>query len=431
MSLEKFKSSWRRLDNTAKIFSLDSSDNINIFRYSIILKEDIDADILRCATDVALQNFLAFKVKIGTGLFWNYLEFNPKDIIIEEENDIPCGYIDFKKNNDYLFKVSYFEKKINVDFFHVLTDGTGAIDFVKEIIYNYLKLKYELSIESKNYIGIEYEDQYLKNYDMKYTYDSKYRVAYQLPGKVNKYINNTYHYIVNVDEIKKVCRKYGVSITEYLTAIYVFSLYRVFHKRQSDKEIMISVPINLRKYYDVDTLSNFFVCMNINSRILEKKLVTFDEILEEIHKEFREGLIDSKVKGYLTRDVDLGMNISIRLVPLFIKKLFIKYIGRVVSRASTSTLSNVGSIKFDMEYEKYIDNVLVLVMPNKMQKIKCTVCSFNNKLNISLNSNIDDVEFQKMFFKMLRRNICEVNVESNNLVDWSDGDVSSNCEKKI
>ena len=43
------------------------------------------------------------------------LYLNEKRIIIQEENEIPCEHINFKKNNDYLFKVTYFERKINID----------------------------------------------------------------------------------------------------------------------------------------------------------------------------------------------------------------------------------------------------------------------------------------------------------------------------
>ena len=138
------KKDWRRLDNVAKVFSLHSKNNTNVFRYSVILKEEIDSKILEKALNKTLNAYRAFKVKISSGFFWNYLEINNKKIIIEEESEIPCKRIDFEKNNDYLFKVTYYKNKINLDIFHVLTDGTGAIKFLKSIIYNYLSLKHNI-----------------------------------------------------------------------------------------------------------------------------------------------------------------------------------------------------------------------------------------------------------------------------------------------
>ena len=414
MTKEYLKKSWRKLDNTAKIFSLDDKDNTNIFRYSVILKQDIDEKILIKALERALNNYLIFKVKIGTGVFWNYLEYNPKEPIIKKEDEIPCQHINFKENNDYLFKVTYYKKKINLDIFHVLTDGTGAISFLKSIIYNYLSLKYNLSFSENTNNSISYQDQYLRKYDKNLKVNDKFKMAYQIPGKVNKHINNTYHYIIDIDKIKKVCKNYGVTITEYLTAIYIYAMYLSIYNKNSRKEINIAVPINLRKYYQVDTLSNFFVCMNVNAKVVGSDPLKFDEVLKNVHKDFQEKLEIDKVKSYLTRDVNLGMNVIIRLVPLFMKKIVMKFIGNLVTRTSTSTLSNVGVIDIDDKYEKYIDNILVLVMPSKVQKIKCTVCSFGKYLNVTVNSNIEDSKFEQRFYKLLKSQLDNVKLVGNN-----------------
>ena len=62
------------------------------------------------------------------GFFWYYLEENNDEPIIEEEKDYPCKYIEPKRNNDYLFKITYFDKKINIDIFHALTDGGSGTE---------------------------------------------------------------------------------------------------------------------------------------------------------------------------------------------------------------------------------------------------------------------------------------------------------------
>lgn len=88
--------------------------------------------------------------------------------------------------------------------------------------------------------------------------------------------------------------------------------------------------------------------------------------------------------------------------------------GVLVTKSSTTTLSNVGVVKIDDNYKKYIDNILALVMPGKIQKIKCTICSFGDKLNITLNSNINDKKFQRLFFELLQNELKEIQIESNN-----------------
>lgn len=88
---------WRRLDNSAKLFPIMSNKKFSsVFRISAILYEEINEDILKIATENAVNKFISYKVKLKKGFFWYYLEYNSKDIIIEEENNYPCKYIDKK-----------------------------------------------------------------------------------------------------------------------------------------------------------------------------------------------------------------------------------------------------------------------------------------------------------------------------------------------
>ena len=410
----KHKKTWRKLDNTAKIFSLDEKNNTSTFRYSVLLKKDVDSSVLQKALNKTINDCPSYKMKMGAGLFWNYLELNEKNIIIQEENEIPCEHINFKKNNDYLFKVTYFKNKINLDVFHVLTDGAGASVLLKALVYNYLILKYKLEndIKYENEIN-NYQDQYLEYYDPKLKELGKGKKAYQIPGIPNKKINNTYHYIVSVKELKTICKKYQVTITEYLTAVYIYALYNSIYNKKSKKELVIAIPINLRKVFNKETTANFFTYMKINSNVCNKEKISFYDILEYTKGEFYVKLTEDKIKEYIARDMKIGMNIPIRLAPLFAKKLFIKYLGFSVKRSFTTMLSNIGPVDIEEKYKKYIDNILVLVMPNNEQKIKCTVCSYQDKLNITLNSNINDKDMQKVFLKQLKTNLKKIEVISN------------------
>lgn len=413
MVREYLKNKWRKLDNTAKIFSLEADNNINIFRYSVVLKKNIDKNILLEAVNRTLDDFPMFKVRVCSGVFWNYLEYNTKDVVISKETDKPCNEIDFKANNDYLFRVTYYKNKINLDIFHILTDGTGASYFIKSLVYNYLDIKYKMKVYKNSRDNVlEYQDQYLVNFDKSDKTKYETDLAYQIKGKILD-VNNTYHFTVTVNDMKKVTKKYGVSITEFLTALYIYALYTSIYDGESKKEIIINVPVNLRKYYNVDTLSNFFVCMDINPKLLERSVSSFDEALMLVHEEFSNKLTTDKVKSYLNRDVRLGLNLPMRLVPLSVKKFFITLLCKIINRTITSTVSNVGVIDIDEKYREYIDNVYVLVLPGKVQKIKCTICSYNGKLNITMNSNIDDFMFEKRFYELLKSYIESVKVISN------------------
>ena len=242
MKKEYIKNNWRKLDNVAKIFSMDDKKNTNIFRYSVILKQNINPNILKTAVNKTLEIYKSFKVKLGSGLFWNYLEYNKKEPLVKEEDDIPCQHIDYKRNNNYLFKVTYYKNKINLDIFHVLTDGSGAKHFLKSIIHNYLSIKYNIKYDEST-PTITYQDQYIKNYDKKIQVKNNFKPAYQMPGKINRNINDTYHYIVDLQKIKTVCKELKVTITEYITALYIYSIYKSMYKKNSRKEIKNDISI--------------------------------------------------------------------------------------------------------------------------------------------------------------------------------------------
>lgn len=409
------KRNWRKLDNTAKMFSLDDKKNTSTFRFSVLLKTNVDPNVLQKALNKTINECPSYKMKMGAGLFWNYLELNEKKIIIQKENEIPCEHINFKQNNDYLFKVTYYKNKINLDVFHVLTDGLGASVLLKALIYNYFIIKYKLpnDIKYENEIN-NFQDQYLKYYNPKLKELGKHKKGYKLPGIPNKKINNTHHYIVSIKEIKNICRKYNATITEYLTALYIYSLYNSIYNKNSKREIVVAIPINLRKVFHEETTANFFTYMKVRSNVVNNPKVTFKSILEYTKGEFYVKLTEDKIKEYISRDMKIGMNIPIRLAPLFMKKLFIKYLGFSVKSSNTTNLSNMGPIDIEEKYKKYIDNILVLVMPNLEQKIKCTVCSYQDKLNITLNSNINDKDLQKVFLEQLKYNLKKVEVISNN-----------------
>jgi len=405
----------RKLDNIAKIFSVEDKKNYNTFRLSIFLNEKIDSKLLEIATINTLKNYNSYKVKMKSGIFWNYLKTNLNKPIVKEDKEISCKTINSKKNNDFLFKVSYYKNKINIDFCHVLTDGLGSITFLKSILYNYLNLKYNLINKQEKIIEIN-KDENLRNVNKKLVCKKTHKKGYLIKEKSNFKKNKTYHFILNLKRVKKICRKKQVSITEYLTSLYIYTIYNTIYKKTSNKDIVVTIPIDLRKVYDVETNFNFFTCMNIKGKILEDN-ITLDKILTNVHNQFKLELQEDNLKKYLSRDVKLGTNIGINIIPLFIKKIVMKYIGKYFNN-STTTLSNINSIVIEEQYRKYVDNIVALVNPGNTQKIKCTICSYQNNLTVTINSNIINNKFEKEFYTRLNKYIGNVMIVGDKILNY-------------
>ena len=116
---------WEKLDNTALLFPVIATEGMsNVYRLSAILTEDVDPALLKEAQDKVLAQFLSFRMRLRTGVFWYYFEENDKKPPqVNEENDFPGAYINKSRNNQYLFRVTYYKKRINLEVFHALTDG--------------------------------------------------------------------------------------------------------------------------------------------------------------------------------------------------------------------------------------------------------------------------------------------------------------------
>lgn len=162
---------WDKLDNTAHLFPVIAGESMsNVYRISVTLQEEVQPDLLQKALEKVLPWFDVFNVRIRYGIFWYYFETNQKPAPeVKEEYQYPCRYISPNRNRNYLFRVNYYKNRINLEVFHVLTDGMGAITFLKELTYQYLRLAHPVLAEKlgdglSSETSLNREDSYLKNY---------------------------------------------------------------------------------------------------------------------------------------------------------------------------------------------------------------------------------------------------------------------------
>lgn len=419
----KKKQNCRSLDNTAKIFSVEEKKNTNTFRLTAFMTEKIDPKYLKEAVLESLINYPAYRVQLKSGFFWNKFVDNQKQPVVREEPYFKNRIIKFFKSNNYLFRVTYCNNMINLDVYHMLTDGLGATIFFKDILKNYLNLKYKLESETKIKVNDSFfsKDKYLEKVDKTLLSSESKKKAYLIQEKSNYLRNKTYHFILDLKEVKANSKANSVSISEYLSAIYLLAMYNTIYDKNSKKDLVLNVPIDLRHHYGVEVYSNFFTCVSLNANVDAEKKVLFKSLLQQMKKEYREKITEQKVEQYLARDVVMGTNIAVNVAPLFIKKFFMKYLGKLVSQSTTTTFSNLGIISLEEQYQKYIDNIVTIVNAGKYQKIKCTVCTFKNNLTVTINSNLFSDKFEKEFYKLLRKYAGKVEIKNNDFLKSKNG----------
>ena len=131
------------LDNAALIFpAIRRAEWVNVFRVSMTLKEDIDPRTLQRAVDHLKPRFPSVYVRLGSGLFWYFLEEVHAVPRVRQDYAYPLTHMGARELRRCCFRVLYYKNRIAVEFFHALTDGSGGMIFLKTLAAEYLRIKY-------------------------------------------------------------------------------------------------------------------------------------------------------------------------------------------------------------------------------------------------------------------------------------------------
>ena len=412
---------WDKLDNTAHLFPVIAGESMtNTYRIAVELTEEVDGVKLQEALNIVLPKFDLFNVRMRTGFFWYYFEENGKKApTVKEEHTYPCRYIQPNKNRGYMFRVRYYKKRISLEVFHVLTDGMGGINFLKELTYQYLRLVHP---ELREKVGdalstdtsLNREDSFLHNYrrSAKKGYQSKR--AYQIKGeKLDSEEFGVIHGYVKIPALKEVCHKYGLTINEYLVATYVWSIYKeCLHGMTSDRAIRAAVPVNLRPFFDSVTTKNFFVMVSAEL-VPDQENLSFVDVLERVKTSLRAQINKEHLEKLFSYNVSNQQNLFARAVPLFLKNIAIRLVYRQSALANSTTITNIGNIRLAPEYEPYVQMFHAFLAMSKGQLLKATICSYQDTLAITFSSTLAEAHVQRAFFRQLAADGLEVTIESN------------------
>ena len=88
-----------------------------------------------------IEDYPLYKSVLRRGLFWYYLERSDIKPEVTVESNTVCAPIYVGHRNNLLFRVSYYKNRINLEVFHTLSDGAGALRFLQDLVYHYLMVK--------------------------------------------------------------------------------------------------------------------------------------------------------------------------------------------------------------------------------------------------------------------------------------------------
>ena len=398
-------SNWRKLDNAALAFPLVTGENdTRVFRFYCQLKEEVDSDILQQALDRTMEKYPLFQAVLRKGLFWFYLEHSHIRALVKPETEPPCSRLYIPDKKSLLFQVSYYKERINFEVFHALTDGTGAMHFLQELVQNYLILAHpkenfpEIGRDKKTGRGNIEEDSFSQYYSSDIPKNrEKKKAAVKLKGE--KLVHSDMHIsevVLSVKEIHQKARSYGVSITVLLTAVMLCSIREEIPKNQQKRPVTLMIPVNLRNYFPSQSMTNFFGWIEVGYTFSDT--TTFEEVLADVKLQFEQELEKDKIAMHMNDYVRIEKNIFVRAVPLEIKKYFLMIGANLGSRSITAVYSNIGIIRLPEEYREYIRHFGIFASTNSLQMCSC---SYGDEMVLGFTSKIPDDSIQRNFRRML------------------------------
>lgn len=412
---------WDKLDNTANLFPVIAGESMtNVYRIAVTLEEEIDPVRLQEALDIVLPKFNGFNVRLRMGVFWYYFEENGKPAPqVKEEHRFPCRFIRGNRNRSYLFRVTYYRNRINLEVFHVLTDGMGGVNFLRELTYQYLRLVHEELREAEGdrlsgETSLNREDGFIKNYKKSKPDGFEKKRAYQVKQeRLPAGEFGVIHGYMPVSQLKEVSHRYGVSINDYFVALYVWSVYReCMHGVPSGDPIRVAVPVNLRPFFDSETTKNFFVMVSAEF-MPEKEVYCFEEILAIVKKSLHDQINKEHLEDLFSWSVSNQKNLFLRSVPLLLKRMVMRMVYQRSARANTTTITNIGNIRVQDKYKPYIRQFYAFLAMSTGQYLKGTVCSYEDTLVFTFSSIFSETSVQKAFFKKAAEDGVTVKIETN------------------
>ena len=415
--------SWVRLDNAAKIFPVVSNKHrTNLFSIAFTLNELVDPVVLQEALQLTIMRFPSFRMRLRSGFFWFYLEDNKQMPIVEKENAHILEPIDKYQSRGYLFRVVYFENKITMEVFHTLTDGYGATEFMKALVYCYLNLL-DKNIESEGKILIDDEnihekiqDSFQKIYDERVKPDRTEERALHFVGtEYDNYWLSVITGIVSRQQFKELITRFNCTYTQFMVGLLTYCANKVPYLLEKDKyPFQVFVAVDLRRLFTSKSLRNFSMIVKTSMKLNPN--MPLEEYVRIAKEQLTERISEKYLLPRVIGNIKYEKMWLLRIVPLVLKKIALK-IGytRASTKADSLCISNLGDICLPTEMQKYVKKIIFSNGAMKETPINMGVTYYNDSIFMTFTSSILERDFQKVFFRELVNLGLDVTLENNDL----------------
>ena len=420
------KKQWYRLDNAALIFPAIIRKNWNnVFRVSVSLREKVDPLTLDRAIAALAPRFPTCFVRLKAGFFWYHLETVDTPPRCREDYAYPLTHMTRRELKTCCVRFLYHENRIAAEVFHSVTDGTGGMTLLQNLVAVYLEMAGKGAVpRGGRLVDVrepstpeERRDCFLLCAAEK-TLSRGEDTAYRLRGTREK--GNFRHIVTGIvptDLLLAKAHEQGVTVTAYLAAALAEAAGEIqaAHGRTGKRArpLKITIPVNLRRTFGLETMRNFTLAVNLG---VDPRLGhwTFEETCRQIGHLLAAETVPQRMAGRVATNVTLQKNLLIRLIPLPLKTAAMRTVYALTGEnKGCLNLSNMGSITLPPEMAAQIERFEFIIGVQYSYPNNCSVVSWGGKTYISMIRGIRESELERLVFsRMVERGI-PVEIESN------------------
>jgi hypothetical protein len=406
---------WFPLDEAAKIYPLSMTHGrMAVFRLSVYLKKPIVPELLQMALHFTVKRFPSFATTLKKGIFWHYLDTAKRRFRGDMEHDLPCQPLKVSASGSRSLRVLYWKNRVSVEFFHVLTDGTGGMEFLKVLLGEYIRLlgaEFEpegLLLDVFDSASPQETENAFRNVPSeKHASGFVDKTVVQMSGALAKvYPCRILHLKMDAQKLSQTAKCYGATVTEYLLGLMFLAGKAATDELQG--QCSIQVPVNMRKFYPSQTLRNFSMYCGVRLDIGE--ITTLEQMLPNIHSQLTEKASKIPMSQMITATKKLVS--SVRYVPLAVKQPVAKAVyGFLGDKIFSNTLSNMGVVRLPEAFYDYVDSMDFVLGTAMTNRAECTLVTFGNTATFSISKLTRDPSFEEKLESLLARENIPVRIE--------------------
>ena len=392
---------WVRLDNASNIFLAARSDvDTKVFRLSAELDHEVDPELLQEALEATYERYPLYHAVLRRGVFWYYLQDSDLRPVLEAESEHTCAPIYQADRRTLLFRVVHHRRRVSLEVFHALSDGTGALWFLSALLEDYCRRRdgldgaaqereerHELTTDSFAHhfrrrtreeraarrramqeraahaeefsreaasavLRLEDEDPELT--DPPDGVAGPAPAAPPAPRRVLRlrgtrtpdHRTRVLELTMRAAPVLALAKGEGVALSMYLTALFFEAIRRtgaLERDARGARTLAASVPVNLRRFFPSDSARNFFATITV-SHTYGAGADGLGEVARELQEAFSAEATEEALEEKLRRLLRVERSPLARIVPRPLKDLLLGLVNRANNRSLTVAISNLGRV---------------------------------------------------------------------------------------